>query len=201
MILVLAAICGYLIGSLSLAIIISRKVYGSDIRSKGSGNTGATNMARVFGLKAGVATLVFDVAKASAAMLLGKALSGSVGLSVGGVAAVLGHCFPVFHSFKGGKAVAVGLAVIFAASLKAGLIAVAAFALMFFLSRKVSLSSVTAALLAAAAVFVFKCPPEYIAMTVFTAAAVIIRHRANIVRLIHGEEPDFSLPSGKKNPS
>lgn len=199
MIYVLIAICGYLLGSLSPAIFISRNFFGSDVRCKGSGNAGATNMARVFGLRAGAATLIFDAAKCSAAMLLGKALAQSVGLSIGAAAAVTGHCYPVFHSFKGGKGVAVGLAVIFGASPLAGLIAVAAFALSAFLFRKVSLSSIIAAVFAAAAVFILRLPPEITAMTVFTAALVIIRHRANISRLIRGEEEDFSLPSGKQN--
>lgn len=197
MIYALIAIAGYLLGSLSLSIFLSRKLYGSDVRSEGSGNAGATNMARVFGLKAGIATLLFDAVKCAAAMLLGYALAGSTGLSIGGAAAVLGHCFPVFHSFRGGKGVAVGLAVVFAASPLAGLIAVAVFALTAFVSKKVSLASMTAALVAAAAVFILRRPPEIIAMTVFAAAMVIIRHRENIVRLIHGEEKDFSLPGRK----
>lgn len=197
MVYVLIAICGYLLGSLSLSIFISRKLYGSDIRSEGSGNAGATNMARVFGLKAGVATLIFDAVKCAVAILLGKALAGSVGLSIAGAAAVLGHCFPVFYSFKGGKGVAVGLAVIFAASPWAGLIAVAAFAVTAAVSKKVSLASVTAALVSAASVFFLRRPPEIIVMTVFAAAMVIYRHKENISRLLRGEEKDFSLPGRK----
>ena len=101
---------GYLLGSLNISIILSR-ILGRDIRKQGSGNAGATNMTRVFGWAAGVATLAFDVLKAFAAMWIGRKLLGNTGVSLGGMAVMAGHCFPVFYNFKGGKGIATGAAV------------------------------------------------------------------------------------------
>ena len=107
----LVIVVGYLLGSLSISVILSRNVMGSDVRSHGSGNAGATNMARVFGMKAGVMTLAGDMLKALIAMWLGKLLLGDIGLAVSGIACIVGHCFPVFHDFKGGKGISVGAAI------------------------------------------------------------------------------------------
>ena len=106
---ILVASAGYLLGSLSMSIILSRAVLGEDVRRKGSGNAGATNMARVYGLKAGALTLGGDVLKASLSMLIGWLLLGDVGLALGGIASLVGHCFPVYYNFRGGKGVSVGL--------------------------------------------------------------------------------------------
>ena len=107
----LVFVIGYLLGSLSFSIIISCLFLGRDIRKHGSGNAGATNMTRVFGWVAGVATLAFDVLKAVAAMMIGRRLLGDVGVCLGGMAVMLGHCFPLFHHFKGGKGIATGAAI------------------------------------------------------------------------------------------
>ena len=99
---------GYMLGSLSSSLILSKLGWGKDVRKHGSGNAGATNMARVFGIGAGLATLAGDMLKAAAAIWLGKTLLGDVGIAVGGCACILGHCFPVFHNFRGGKGISVG---------------------------------------------------------------------------------------------
>ena len=91
----------YVVGSMSLSILASKALFGGDIREKGSGNAGATNMARVHGWGAGLLTLAWDAAKAAACMLAGKALGGEIGLCLGAGACMLGHCFPVLHNFKG----------------------------------------------------------------------------------------------------
>ena len=106
---VIVLVAGYLLGSLSFSIILS-KLIGRDIRKEGSGNAGATNMTRVFGWAAGIATLLFDFLKALAAMLIGRALLGDVGICLGGIASMTGHCFPLFHNFNGGKGIATGAA-------------------------------------------------------------------------------------------
>ena len=98
----LVIVAGYLLGSISVSVCLSVGM-GRDVRKEGSGNAGATNMARVFGMKAGVITLLGDMVKAALAVLLGYLLLGDMGLMAGGIACIVGHCFPVFHQFKGGK--------------------------------------------------------------------------------------------------
>ena len=117
----------FLIGSLSLSILASKTFFGGDIREKGSGNAGATNMARVHGWGAGLLTLAGDAAKATVCMVAGKALAGEIGLCIGAGACMLGHCFPVLHGFKGGKGIAVGGAVGFGIDWRVGLCTVGAF--------------------------------------------------------------------------
>ena len=107
----IVVVAGYLLGSLSISILLSKNLLGRDVRRHGSGNAGATNMARVFGMHAGLLTLAGDMLKAAAAMLLGFWLLGDTGMALGGVACLLGHCFPVYFKFKGGKAVSAGAAV------------------------------------------------------------------------------------------
>ena len=101
----------FLIGSMSFSILASKKLFGGDIRDSGSGNAGATNMARVHGWGAGLLTLAGDALKAAVCMMAGNALCGEIGLCIGAGACMLGHCFPVLHGFKGGKGIAVGGAV------------------------------------------------------------------------------------------
>ncbi len=104
-------IAGYLLGSVSISILMSKKAMGGDVREKGSGNAGATNMARVYGWSAGFLTLGGDMLKAAIAMLIGLLLLGDLGIAIGGIAAMIGHCFPVFYGFKGGKGVSILAAV------------------------------------------------------------------------------------------
>ena len=106
--LLLCAIAGYLLGSISVSILVTKYIFHDDLRQQGSGNAGATNAARVYGLGAGVLTFAGDFAKSILAMLLGRGLGGVTGLAVGGAACLLGHCFPIYFKFKGGKAVSAG---------------------------------------------------------------------------------------------
>ena len=106
----LIAVAGYLLGSMSASILLSRLALGGDVRGKGSGNAGATNMARVYGWGMGFVTLGCDMLKAVLATWIGSLLLGDVGLALGGVCCMVGHCFPVFHKFKGGKGISVGAA-------------------------------------------------------------------------------------------
>ena len=108
---ILVIIAAYVMGSLSISIFMSRHVLGRDIRRAGSGNAGATNMARVYGMSAGVLTLGGDMCKTAAAMLLGYLVLGDRGMAAAGMACMAGHCYPLLHGFKGGKGVSAGAAI------------------------------------------------------------------------------------------
>ncbi|MDO5444708.1 MAG: glycerol-3-phosphate 1-O-acyltransferase PlsY [Eubacteriales bacterium] len=194
--LLIAAVAGYLIGSFSFSIVISRLYFGKDVREKGSGNAGATNMARSFGIGPGLITLAGDAVKAAVAMLLGRLLGGETGLCLAGAACITGHCFPAYYGFHGGKGVSAGLAILFAADWRSAVAALIVFVAVAFSSKKVSLGSLSAAFAAFLACVLLKCSLPRILMVAFTAAMIFIRHSENIRRLLKGEEPDFRL---KKN--
>ena len=188
----------FVVGSLSLSILASKKLFGGDIRDKGSGNAGATNMARVHGWGAGLLTLAGDAAKAAVCMLAGKALAGEIGLCIGAGACMLGHCFPVLHGFKGGKGIAVGGAVGFGIDWRVGLCTVGAFLLGSLLSKKVSVGSLCGAVAIVASSFLFHVSMPRLILSIFCACLAVARHHANIKRLAEGTEPDFKAASGKK---
>lgn len=181
----------YLIGSLSLSILVSGALFGKDIRTEGSGNAGATNMARVFGWGAGLLTLAGDAAKALVCMLAGKALAGDWGLALAGMACILGHCYPVFHGFKGGKGVSVGGVMAFCIDWRVGLCVVGAFLVGALLSKKVSVGSVLGAIAITVSSVAFGLSTPRIALAAFGTVLVIWRHRGNLQRLLAGTEPDF----------
>lgn len=191
------AVIAYLIGSINSSILISKAVTGKDIRTSGSGNAGATNMLRTMGKKYAVITLVIDILKGVVALLLAK-LAINLGAYtsatyIAGVAVVLGHNFPVFFGFKGGKGVATSLGVVLLLDWKIGLITLVVALAIMAISKYVSLGSITAAV-----VFMVL---QVIAMAVtdsfdiarlicvlILGGLLIIRHRANIVRLANGTE-------------
>ncbi len=180
-------VASYLLGTFPTALLVGRR-RGVDPTRSGSGNPGATNVARTAGRAAGIATLVGDLAKGGLAAGLGWAVGGH-GLGVAcGVAAVVGHVLPVTRGFRGGKGVATaaGMAIVLfpAAALVGGVV----FAVVVAVSRMVSLGSVvgTAALPVAAAAF--GAPAREVAGLVVCAVLVVVRHRDNLVRLAHGEE-------------
>ncbi|MBQ4017572.1 MAG: glycerol-3-phosphate acyltransferase, partial [Oscillospiraceae bacterium] len=144
----------YLLGSLNFSIILS-KMIGRDIRKQGSGNAGATNMTRVFGWAAGIATLIFDVLKAIAAMMIGRAMLGDTGICLGGMGSLVGHCWPIFHNFKGGKGISVGAAVGLMIDWRVFAVIITAFLIAALLSKKVSVGSLCAALAVVPATLVF----------------------------------------------
>lgn len=188
---VCCAALGYLLGSLSAAILISKYLFGQDVRLSGSGNAGATNAARVFGLGVGFMTFAFDFCKCLAALLLGRHIAGAGGLAAGGIACLLGHCFPVFFRFRGGKAVSCGAAVAVIVSGWLALAAAAVFLLTARLFRRASVSSMSAAVAMAALSPLFTREAPVLVLTVFTASLVVFMHRSNIRRLLSGTEPEF----------
>ena len=192
---VLAA--SYLLGSLSFSILFSRMA-GRDIRKQGSGNAGATNMTRIFGWAAGVATLAFDMLKGVAAMMIGRALLGDTGICLGGMGSMVGHCWPVFHDFKGGKGISIGAAIGLMIDWRVGVTIITVFLIVALLSKKVSLGSVCAAVAVVPATLVFAPRPPLIALAVFGMVVAVCRHSENIRRLLAGTEPDFRAGKGVK---
>ena len=191
-------LAGYLLGSISVSILLSRDVMGGDVRREGSGNAGATNMARVYGLKAGILTLAGDVVKSVLSILLGWWLLGDAGIAAGGIACLLGHCFPVYYSFKGGKGVSVGAAIAFAVDWRVFLIVVGAFAIGALLSKKVSLGSLSAAVMISIAAALFGVSTPRMILAIATMAIVLFQHRENIKRLLKGTEPNFKAAKPRK---
>jgi glycerol-3-phosphate acyltransferase PlsY len=195
----LVAVLAYLLGSIPFGYILVRWFRGSDIRQIGSGNIGATNVARASSWL-GIATLLLDAGKGSGAVLTGLAFSAG-DLFVAAVAAffvVLGHMFPIWLRFRGGKGVATGLGAFVAVVPKAVLVAVVIFLAIVVLFRYVSLGSVSAAAVLPVFVYVFYLRPGWPMQSILGAAIavallIIAKHHGNISRLLAGAEPRFSL--------
>jgi acyl phosphate:glycerol-3-phosphate acyltransferase len=197
----LAVLFGYLIGSIPFGYLIVRMRYGADIRESGSGGTGATNVSRRAGKIAGLLTLLLDAAKGVAAVLLARLLvsegSSAWVISISAVAALLGHIFPVWLKFRGGKGVATGLGMMAVLAPFPTIIAALAFVVTVLLTRYVSLGSMVAAAILPIVVLVFSAiRVTAIDSSIFIAAllgAVLIvwAHRQNVARLLAGTESKF----------
>ena len=191
----------YLIGSIPSGYLIVRATEGEDVREKGSGGTGATNVSRSAGKGAGILTLILDVIKGVFVVFLAGILSDGLfpfadwTIAFAGVLAILGHIFPVWLRFRGGKGVATALGVFLMLEPIVVVIALVVFAIIFALTRYVSLaslvaiSSITIAILALTLFDPFELPNAIAAL--LSARLVIFAHRANIQRLIAGSEPKF----------
>ncbi len=186
--LLLWAVTGYLLGSVPFGIVIARIFGLGDLRKLGSGNIGATNVLRTGNKTAALLTLILDSGKGAAAVLIARALAAEDAVQLAGVAAFLGHCFPIWLKFKGGKGVATFLGLLLAYFFPLGLAACATWAATAAIMRISSLSALTAALLAPVWAGMLGLP-QAIAMTLALATLIFIRHRPNIERLIAGTEP------------
>ncbi|ODU55811.1 MAG: acyl-phosphate glycerol 3-phosphate acyltransferase [Clostridium sp. SCN 57-10] len=196
----LCAVLGYLLGSLNGAIIISRLIYRSDIRKHGSGNAGTTNMVRTYGWKRAVLVIAIDMLKVLAAGLLAQAAAGRVGLLIGAAAAVVGHAYPVFFHFKGGKGVLSGAMLVLLIDVRAFVAVIAVFAIVLLVGRYVSLASMVAALsFPFAFAFWGARGPTEIVYASALALLIIYLHRENIKRLISGTEHRISFGRSKQN--
>lgn len=183
----------YLLGSVPIGILLGY-IYGVDIRQAGSGNIGATNVARVVGKRQGLITLLGDAGKGFIPVFLSFQLGFSFALTnLVGLAAFLGHLYPIFLRFQGGKGVATALGVFLWLAPKATLVLVLVFSLVAVVSRVVSLASLIAAGLAPVIFWVFSAPSPLVWLSLFMALLIILRHRENIQRLISGVEPRFNL--------
>lgn len=188
---ILAVIIGYLLGSLSVSILLTRLKFRTDVRTQGSGNAGATNVARVFGMKAGALTLAGDMVKTAAAMGAGFWLDGEVGMAAAGCACMLGHCFPVFFHFKGGKGISVGAMIALFVDWRAFVFVVGLFILFVAITRIVSVGSIAAAAGLPVIALILHCDPPRLILSFFTGALALFMHRSNMVRLVRHEEKTF----------
>jgi glycerol-3-phosphate acyltransferase PlsY len=190
----------YLIGGLPFGYWFVRLTSGSDIRTMGSGNIGATNVHRTTGAKAGLIVLALDILKGLLAVSLANMLTHGnvVALSLAACAVMLGHCYPVLLGFKGGKAVACFIGAFAVITLLPVLAVVVVFVLTVSLSRFISLGSIAGAVTFPFLVWFIQRPPlPFLYAAIFAAVLVIFRHSANIQRLLAGKENVFSL-KGKR---
>ncbi|WP_421701697.1 glycerol-3-phosphate 1-O-acyltransferase PlsY [Aliiroseovarius sp.] len=182
------ALVGYLLGSIPFGIVWARIFGLGDLRQIGSGNIGATNVLRTGNKLAAFLTLVCDAGKGGAAVLIARALVGEDAAQIAGFAAFLGHCFPVFLGFKGGKGVATWLGTLLALAWPVGLAACATWLATAALFRISSLAALTAAVLTPLWAVVLGAERAAL-LCIALAALILIRHKANIIRILAGEEP------------
>lgn len=206
----LLIIAAYLIGSISTAVWVSRTFFGIDIREHGSGNAGATNSFRVMGPRAGTFVMIMDMMKGVLAVRLSyligyyqgpEHLTQLVNFQIGlGLAAVVGHIFPIWTNFKGGKGVATLFGMVLAIQPLVALCCVAVFLLMLFLTRYVSLSSIMASLAFPILIlFIFREPELYYRLfAIAIALLMILTHQKNIGRLLKGSESKVPLFRNRK---
>lgn len=192
----IALICvlGYLLGGINGAILLSKLVEKDDVRRHGSGNAGFTNFFRNYGKRTSLLVILIDAAKAAASCLLGGWLLGKYGLRtegmlLGGLAATLGHDFPAFLGFRGGKGIVCGFATALVTDWRVGLILLAVFALVYFLTHYVSLASVLCALGFFVSFWLFyPGRPFVLILSGCLSALAVFLHRENIGRLVRGQE-------------
>jgi len=183
----------YLIAATPTGVILSRLMSNEDVRQKGSGNIGATNVYRVAGKLAGILTLVGDTMKGFLPLLAYKSWLSPTPTQLGlaSAIAIVGHCYPVYLKFKGGKGVATALGIFLVLSPQAVLGALAVFALSVGTTRYISLGSVLAAMSAPLLILLLNHPQPIFLATLFIAMLVVWRHRSNIRRLLDGSENRF----------
>ncbi len=199
----IAAICSYLIAGFNLAILLSKAIYHQDIREVGSKNPGFTNFKRVYGNKYAWFIFVFDMIKAALpALIFGLAFNGifgrfQLGAAYAGVFAMLGHAYPVFYRFKGGKGFLVCLATLFFIDWRVGLIAFAIMTVLLLTVKYMSLATMSALSTGAILLPIFGADAVACILYACCVLFMIYRHKENIKRLIKGEESKWSLKSKK----
>ena len=205
---VIVAIIAYLIGSINFSVILSKKMAGFDVREKGSGNAGTTNMLRAVGKKAAAITLICDILKGVVAiliaMLIGKMVEESNSallVQIAGVAVILGHTFPIFFKFKGGKGVATSLGVLIMSNWQIGLICLVFALVLMILTQMVSVGSIAAAILyPVLTLFIpqnYIVPGNYLIYSIILAVLIVFNHRENVKRLLNGTENKISFKGTK----
>ena len=205
---IIMAVIAYLIGSVNFSVIISKKMAGFDVWEKGSGNAGSTNVLRTVGKKAAALTLLCDILKGVVSIVIAviigkfaKEQSAAILVQIAALFVVLGHTFPIFFGFKGGKGVATSLGVIILVNWKIGLICLIFAIVLMAITRMVSLGSISAAaLFAVLTVFIrdsyiagIEFEFSFIIFGILLAAFVIFNHRSNLKRIISGTENKLSF--------
>lgn len=208
---IVVTIIAYLLGSISFSVIISKKLAGFDVREKGSGNAGTTNVLRTVGKKASIITLICDILKGVVAILVayivGLIMKDGVDkallIQLAGIAVILGHTFPIFFGFKGGKGIATALGVLMMTNWNIGLICLVFALVLMILTRMVSLGSITAAVLFPILIMfmphnAYLVDGNYIIYGILLAVLVVFNHRANVKRLLTGTENKIDFKKLKK---
>ncbi len=203
---VITAIISYLIGSINFSVILSKKIAGFDVREKGSGNAGSTNMLRSVGKKAAALTLICDILKGIIAILIAMFIgwifnveNKSLLVQISGIAVVIGHTFPIFFGFKGGKGVATSLGILIMTNWQIGLICLVFGIVLIILTRMVSLGSCTAAVLFPVLTlfitenYIVTQGSGYFIYSIILAVIVLFNHRSNIKRILEGKENKISF--------
>ncbi|HEX5601527.1 MAG TPA: glycerol-3-phosphate 1-O-acyltransferase PlsY [Pyrinomonadaceae bacterium] len=189
---IILVVVAYLLGSIPFGYLIVRGKSGADIRETGSGGTGATNVSRRAGKAAGVLTLLLDAAKGCVAVLIAKSFGGDDWvIAAAAIATLVGHIFPVWLGFRGGKGVATGVGIFLMLAPIALLCAGVVFVAIVLLTRFVSLGSITAAILIPVLVWVLSDSRPVLIAAVVGAALIVFAHRGNIQRLASGTESRF----------
>lgn len=195
----ISAVCAYLLGSLNFAIMISKNEYHQDIRTHGSGNAGMTNMMRIYGKRAAILTFIGDALKAIVAGFIGYAALGQFGAHIAGLFCVIGHMFPVFFKFKGGKGVVTTAASMLVCNPYVFLIELVLYVGIVAIWKYISLASIMAALLypvilrGVDTVLLGTEGSPYGIFTVIIALLVVYKHKDNIKRLLNKTESKFSF--------
>lgn len=215
---VVFSIMGYLIGSLNFSVLISKIKYHDDVRNHGSHNAGATNMLRSYSVKDGIVVMLLDMLKAVFTVMLTQAFIGEGAACVAGLFCIIGHCWPIYYKFKGGKGVASAFGMVIAIEPFTALVCVLVFVIIVVGTKYISLGSISAAMFVP--IFVDSLYPYthlvyaeidgkmgvagrrpdafiIIPMVILTFI-IVFKHRANIQRLIKGEENKFSLKKKKE---
>ena len=204
---IIVAVLAYAIGSINFSVLISRKMAGFDVREKGSGNAGTTNVLRAVGLKAAIITLICDVLKGIIAVLLAfwignmsKTADKALLIQIAGILVVVGHTFPIFFEFRGGKGIATALGVLLITNWKIGLICLVFAVVLIAITRMVSVGSMSAAVLFPVLTLfigdnfiVTQVGIKYFIYSLILAAFVIFNHRENIKRIMNGTENKISF--------
>ena len=198
LLLVVCGIIGYLLGSINASVVIGKFVYKKDVREHGSKNAGLTNTLRVLGKKAAIMVLVMDILKGVIACFIGMALNPQYGALIGGFFAVVGHNWPLYFNFKGGKGILTTATILMVIDWKIALIALGVFLVVVITTKYVSLGSIIGALSIVLTSILFNNDIYFISVLTLLSLIAIYRHKANIKRLIKGEENKLNFKKGKK---
>ncbi len=195
--LVFFILMAYLLGSVSSAIVVTKLFVGDDIREQGSGNAGASNVMRVAGKKAAAIVFIFDVLKGAIPVYAGFLLGFTpLGLSAIAISACIGHMFPLYFQFKGGKGVATALGALFPLNLWLALCLITTWLLVFAFSRISSLAAICTFIFAPFYTYLFK--PEYLLAVCFLCLLILFKHKSNILRLFVRSERKLKAANRKR---